>query len=68
MEWNAKLDWAEELYVMMILLPVPVIVVAGLWFIAPWLQRRRQAATIARRLMPYPDSAEVSGKTAGEKT
>ena len=38
--WDAKLNWAEEIYTMLIVLPVPVLLVTGLFFLAPWLHRR----------------------------
>jgi hypothetical protein len=51
-EWNAKLDWAEEIYTMFVLLPVRVIAVAVLWSIAPGLQRRRERAMHAGASVP----------------
>ena len=67
MEWNAKLDWAEELYTMLIVLPVPVIVVAALWFIAPRLHRRRMGTTGGTK-PSVPQSDSVSEKALGEGT
>ena len=40
MDWDAKLDWAEEIYTMLMVLPVPVLLVTGLFFLGPWLHRR----------------------------
>lgn len=66
MEWNAKLDWAEEVTTMLVVLPVPVIAVAVLWYLAPSLYRRRMAA---RNAAQEPDTnAAISGKTAAERT
>ena len=69
MDWNAKLDWAEEVYTMLVVLPVPVIGVAVLWYLAPWLYRRRLAASDAAQV-PAADAvtAPISGKTAVERT
>ena len=66
MEWNAKLDWAEEVTTMLVVLPVPVIAVAILWYLAPSLYRRRIAARNAAQ-EPAGD-ATISGKTAAERT
>jgi len=69
MEWNAKLDWAEEVYTMLIVLPVPVIVVATLWYLAPWLYRRRVASgNAAQKITVEPATAAISGNTAAERT
>ncbi len=65
MEWNAKLDWAEEVYTMLIVLPVPVMAVALLAWFAPALYRRRKAAQNAA---PPSERHEISGKTAAERT
>ena len=65
MEWNAKLDWAEEVYTMLIVLPVPVILVSILWYIAPLLHRRR---TRARQQPLHGDSINLSGQMAEERT
>jgi hypothetical protein len=69
MDWNAKLDWAEEVYTMLVVLPVPVIGVAVLWYLAPRLYRRRLAARNAAQL-PAADvvTTVISGKTAAERT
>lgn len=65
MDWNAKLDWAEEVYTLLVVLPVPIIVVGVLWSIAPWLHRRslqrKQSAQAAV-------AAKISGTPAGERT
>jgi hypothetical protein len=65
MQWNAKLDWAEEVITMLVVLPVPVIAVAILWYLAPSLYRRRMAA---ESTAPQPSTAAISGKTAAERT
>jgi hypothetical protein len=62
-EWDAKLDWAEEVYAMLILLPVPVLAVAVLWLIAPWLHRKHLARAEAKR----DGGVSVSEKTVGER-
>jgi hypothetical protein len=69
MDWNAKLDWAEEVTAMLVILPVPVIGVAVLWYLAPSLYRRRMAAQKAAQ-EPMDDAvvAPISGKTAAERT
>ena len=67
MEWNAKLDWAEEIYTMLIVLPVPVIAVAVLCYLAPWLHRRRE--TRVRQPRPvHGETIIISGNTANERT
>lgn len=66
MEWNAKLDWAEEVYTMLVVLPVPVIAVAVLWYLAPSLYWRRMAARNAEQ-EPAADGT-INGKTAAERT
>jgi hypothetical protein len=66
-DWNAKLDWAEEVYAMLILLPIPVLAVAVLWFIAPWLHRKHLARA-ARRSAVHDAGVSVSEKTVGERT
>ena len=65
MDWNAKLDWAEEVTTMLVVLPIPVIIVAVLWYLAPSLYRRKMAAQ-----KPVADAIAVpiSGKTAAERT
>lgn len=66
MEWNAKLDWAEEVYALLVVLPVPIIAVGVLWSIAPWLHRRD-----LQRKQPVPAPAadiEISGTPAAERT
>ena len=69
MDWNAKLDWAEEVTTMLVVLPVPVIGVAVLWYLAPSPYRRRMAA---QNVAPEPAEdaviAPLSGKTAAERT
>ena len=69
MDWNAKLDWAEEVYTMLVVLPVPVIGVAVLGLLAPRLYRRRLAARNAAQT-PAADvvTTAISGKTAAERT
>jgi hypothetical protein len=37
MEWNAQLDWAEEVFALMVVLPPVLLAVALLWWIAPRL-------------------------------
>lgn len=65
MPWNAKLDWAEEVYAMLIVLPVPVLLIGlAAWF-APALYRRKMQAQNAARL---PDRDAISGNTAVERT
>lgn len=64
MPWNAKLDWAEEVYTMLIVLPVPVIAVGILWYIAPLLHRRR----IRAGQQAAQDVAAISENTVGERT
>lgn len=63
MEWNPKLDWAEEVYTMLIVLPLPVVVVGVLWYIAPWLHRKHLARAEAKR----DGGVSVSEKTVGER-
>jgi hypothetical protein len=65
MDWNAKLDWAEEVTTMLVVLPVPVILVAVFWYLAPSLYRRRMAA---RKPVVVAVTAPVSGETAAERT
>jgi hypothetical protein len=65
MVWNAKLDWAEEVYTMLIVLPVPVLAVGLLAWFAPALYRRR---LFAQNAAVAPDPDEVSGRTAAERT
>ena len=69
MDWNAKLDWAEEVTTMLVVLPVPVILVAVLWYLAPSLYRRRLAAqNVAQQAGGDAITAPISGKTAAERT
>lgn len=67
MEWNAKLDWAEEVYTLLVVLPVPIVVVGVLWSIAPWLHRRSLQRKRPVEAVPVME-LEVSGRTAGERT
>lgn len=67
MEWNAKLDWAEEVYTMLVVLPVPIIVVGVLWAIAPWLHRRSLQRKRLVETVPVVE-IDVSGTPAGERT
>jgi hypothetical protein len=67
MDWNAKLDWAEEVYTLLVILPVPIIAVGVLYGIAPWLHRR----SLQRKQPPRVTRAakiEISGTPAGERT
>lgn len=43
MDWNAQLDWSEEVLTLLMVLPPPLILIAALWLIAPGLYRRRRA-------------------------
>ena len=43
MDWNAQLDWSEEVIAMLVVLPPPLILITVLWLIAPRLYRRRRA-------------------------
>ncbi len=65
MDWNAKLDWAEEVYTMLIVLPVPVIAVALLAWFAPALYRRRM---LSRTAAPASGHDAPSEKTVAERT
>lgn len=67
MEWNAKLDWAEEVYTLLVVLPVPIIAVGILWSIAPWLYRRSLLRKQSEQVAPLAE-AEISGTPAGERT
>jgi hypothetical protein len=42
MDWDAHLNWSEEIFAMMVVLPLPIIVVAVLWYLAPRLRRGRK--------------------------
>ena len=67
MEWNAKLDWAEEVYTLLVVLPVPIIAVGILWSIAPWLYRRSLLRKQSEQAVPAAE-IEISGAPAGERT
>lgn len=67
MQWNAKLDWAEEVYTLLVVLPVPVIAVAVLWSIAPWLHRRSLQREQSSQAVPAAQ-IEISGTPAAERT
>ncbi len=67
MEWNAKLDWAEEVYTLLVVLPVPIVAVAILWSIAPWLHRRSFLRKQSEQAVPAVE-IEVSGTPAAERT
>jgi len=67
MEWNAKLDWAEEVYTLLVVLPVPIIAVGVLWSIAPWLYRRSLQRKQPEQAIPAAE-IELSGTPAGERT
>lgn len=67
MEWNAKLDWAEEVYTLLVVLPVPIIAVAVLWLIAPWLHRRSLQHKPIEQAVPAAE-IEISGTPAAERT
>ena len=67
MEWNAKLDWAEEVYTLLVVLPVPIIAVGILWSIAPWLHRRSLQRKQAEQAVPAA-GVEISGTPAAERT
>lgn len=41
MDWNAQLDWSEEVFAMLVILPPPLILIAILWLVAPRFYRRR---------------------------
>jgi len=41
MPWDAHLDWSEQLYTLMFILPAPIIVVALLWYFAPRIYRKK---------------------------
>ena len=66
MPWDAKLDWAEEVYTLLVVLPVPVVVVAALACLAPWLHRR-SLERARRGHRPIAPQA-VSEIPAGERT
>jgi hypothetical protein len=40
MEWNAQLDWAEEVFTMLVVLPPVIVFVALLWHLAPRIHHR----------------------------
>jgi hypothetical protein len=40
MEWNPSLDWGEEVYTLLVVLPVPILFVALLWYLAPRIKSR----------------------------
>jgi len=40
MEWNAQLDWAEEVFTLLIVLPAPALLVVLLWYLAPRMRPR----------------------------
>jgi len=42
MDWDAHLSWGEEVFAMLVILPVPVLLVALLWYVAPRLQRGKK--------------------------
>jgi len=42
MAWNAQLDWAEEVFALMVVLPPALLLVAMLWWIAPRLAARNR--------------------------
>ena len=67
MEWNAKLDWAEEVYTLLMVLPVPILAVSVLWSIAPWLYRRSLRRKQTEQAIPAAE-IEISGTPAGERT
>ena len=67
MEWNAKLDWAEEVYTLLVVLPVPIVAVGVLWSIAPWLHRRSLQRKQPEHAVP-PVEIKISGTPAGERT
>jgi len=67
MEWNAKLDWAEEVYALLVVLPVPIIAVGVLWSIAPWLHRRNLQRQQAEQTVPAAE-IDISGAPAAERT
>lgn len=67
MDWNAKLDWAEEVYTLLVVLPVPIIIVGVLWSIAPWLHRRSLRRKQPEQAVPAAE-IEISGTPAGERT
>lgn len=67
MEWNAKLDWAEEVYTLLVVLPVPIIAVGILWSIAPWLYRRSLLRKQPEQMVPVTE-VEISGTPAAERT
>ena len=67
MEWNPKLDWAEEVYTLVVVLPVPIIVVGILWSIAPWLHRRSLQRQPTQQAIPAAEE-QISGTPAAERT
>ena len=42
MNWDAHLNWSEEIFAMLVVLPAPIIFVALLWYFAPRLGRGRK--------------------------
>jgi hypothetical protein len=42
MNWDAHLNWSEEIFAMLVVLPAPIIFVALLWYFAPRLRRGRK--------------------------
>jgi hypothetical protein len=41
MQWNAHLDWGEEVFTMLVVLPPPLIAVLLLWYFGPRLGQRK---------------------------
>ena len=39
MPWDAHLNWSEEVFTMLVVLPVPILLVALLWYLAPRVKR-----------------------------